>query len=93
MFTDNEVKYFALTAIDKSSMYIQTSLYKTERSLIEAISNKVTSIRQINVETERNPIAFATGFFISAQEVNKEFISTRYNKLWEILKWKGSYIY
>lgn len=71
--------------MDKSSLYVKTDKFKTNKEVMIYVSKSIVELRQVNVDNKRNSIAFTSGFFVSAQEINKEAISQKHNKLWEIL--------
>ena len=85
MALEENVKYYNLTSIDKSTMFVRTIMFDSAEALICAADEMNLKLVQVNVDTIRTPIVFKKGFFVSAQEIPKERISEKHNKVWEII--------
>ena len=77
--------YFLLTLIDSKEVYIRSTKFKKASEIVALCEKKNLELKQVNTERERNPVAYQTGFIMSAEEIPKAAISN-FNKLWEILK-------
>ena len=83
---EREVISFLLTGLSGNALYVQTDRFQTEKQLINKASDAGLSLKQTNTDVDREPIAYAPGFFISAQVVKSSVISPNQHKVWEIVE-------
>lgn len=75
---------YLLIGLNNQTIYIKTKNYVNSKDLIVDVSNHGTLLKQVNSDLPRE-VAYAPGFFISAQEIDEQAVSQNYNKIWEII--------
>jgi len=75
---------FSLTGINNMIVYLKTDKYNSSKQLIMDTANDGILLKRTGTGDNLIEVAYAPGFFISAQLVKEQAVSSTHNRIWEI---------
>lgn len=84
-FNTVEEVMFMLTGINGQVVYVKTKDFNDPKNLIVSAANKGMLLNRVNSGESKITVAYAPGYFISAQIIDEKIVSSNFNKIWEII--------
>jgi hypothetical protein len=81
---EKQALMFVLIGLNNQTVYIKTDKYQSSKEMVNDLANYGVLLRRINSGEVNVEVAYAPGFFISAQIIGEQSVSTNHNKIWEI---------
>ena len=81
---DKNPVMFVLIGINNQTVYIKTQKYQSSKEMVTDLANYGVLLRRLNSGETNVEVAYAPGFFVSAQIISEKTVSPNHNKIWEI---------
>lgn len=82
---EKEPIYFLFETLGNKVVYIKTNSYVDSQDILKRASEYGLLLQHVNTDADREPVAHAAGYFVTAQRVDISTISKN-SRIWEILK-------